>query len=182
MKRAVFLLPLGLFAALLLYFAAGLTLDPKLIPSALIDKPVPVFDLPPLPGHSDGLATADLKGEVQLVNVFASWCVPCRIEHPLISALAAQGVPVRGLNYKDKPEDALDWLRRNGDPYRSIGADRDGRVGIDWGVYGVPETFVVDRTGRIRHKHVGPLTVEELEHKILPLIELLRSRQNDRPQ
>lgn len=177
MKRTLFLVPLGLFAALLLYFAAGLSHDPKLIPSVLIDKPAPDFALPPLPGHTQGLATADLKGgEVQLVNVFASWCVPCRIEHPLISALAAQGLAVRGLNYKDKPEDALEWLRRNGDPYRSIGADRDGRVGIDWGVYGVPETFVVDGQGRIRYKHVGPLTPEDLDGKILPMIESLRAK------
>ena len=110
-----------------------------------------------------------------MVNVFASWCIPCRVEHPIITRLAERDdVAVFGLNYKDKPEDAKAWLAELGDPYDRIGADRDGRVGIDWGVYGVPETFVVGRDGRIRYKHVGPLTAEAVAERILPLVEELR--------
>ncbi|HYD29911.1 MAG TPA: DsbE family thiol:disulfide interchange protein [Azospirillaceae bacterium] len=158
MRRLFYLLPLVVFAIVAGYFAYGLKNDPRAIPSALIDKPAPTFQLPPLPGRSDGLATTDLKGKVQLVNVWASWCVPCKAEHPVITRLAREyGIPVHGLNYKDKPEDAIEWLKRNGDPYARIGQDLDGRVAIDWGVYGVPETFLIDKEGRIRYKHVGPL-------------------------
>lgn len=175
MRRLIFILPLLLFAGVAVAFYLGFNHDPREIPSVLIDKPVPEFALPPLPGRDHGLATADLKGEVQLVNVFASWCVPCRLEHPVITRLAKElGVPVRALNHKDKAEDALAWLKRNGDPYTSIGVDADGRVSIDWGVYGVPETFLVDRQGRIRYKHVGPLTAEVVERDLLPLIRELR--------
>lgn len=175
MRRLIYLLPLVVFAAVGIYFFFGLQRDPKMIPSALIDKPVPEFTLAALPGRDRGLVSADLKGSVQLVNVFASWCVPCRVEHPLLMQLAKEGtVPIRAINYKDKPEDALAWLKRHGDPYTAIGVDLDGRVGIDWGVYGVPETFLVDRDGRIRYKHVGPLTPDDLERKILPMIRELK--------
>jgi cytochrome c biogenesis protein CcmG/thiol:disulfide interchange protein DsbE len=176
LHRLLFLLPLLLFLVVVGYFLVPLVkgTDPSIVPSALIDHPVPPFDLPALEGGGPGLSSADLKGKVQLVNVFASWCVPCRAEHPVLSRLALElGVSVRGIDYKDKPEDARAWLAREGNPYTSIGADRDGRVGIDLGVYGVPETFVVDANGRIRYKFVGPLMPFEIEEKILPLIKEL---------
>ena len=134
-----------------------------------------IRDLPPLDDEAIGLASSDLVGEVALVNVFASWCLPCRVEHPLLMELAVTGkVALHGVNYKDKTEDARAWLDELGDPFLRIGADRDGRVGIDLGVYGVPETFVVDRTGRIRYKHVGPISQSDLEKYLLPLVEKLR--------
>jgi cytochrome c biogenesis protein CcmG/thiol:disulfide interchange protein DsbE len=176
MRRLMYILPLLLFLGLGVAFLRGFDRDPREIPSALIDKPVPEFSLPPLPGHKQGVSSADLKGDVQLVNVFASWCIPCRAEHPIVSRLAEHDrVPVRAINYKDKPEDALGWLARNGDPYAAIGADRDGRASIDWGVYGVPETFLIDRQGRIRFKVPGPLSPAIVEEEILPLIAKLRS-------
>ncbi|MFQ5346699.1 MAG: DsbE family thiol:disulfide interchange protein [Rhodothalassiaceae bacterium] len=158
--RPIHLLPLIALAAILAafgwYLASGE--DPRLIPSPLIDKPVPEFDLPPLAAGIPGLASRDLAaGRVVLVNVFASWCAPCRIEHPFLSALAAEGVPVYGIAYKDAPEDTRAMLAELGNPYERIGVDRDGRVGIDLGVYGVPETYVVSGDGRIRHKHIGPI-------------------------
>jgi cytochrome c biogenesis protein CcmG/thiol:disulfide interchange protein DsbE len=174
MKRLLFLVPLVAFAVLAGYFAIGLTKDPHKIPSALLDRPMPPFDLPPLANRKEGLSTDQIKGKVALVNVFASWCVPCRIEHPLLMRLAAEGrIPVYGINYKDKPEDATKWLAELGDPYGRIGADLDGRAGIDWGVYGVPETFVIDREGRIRYKQVGQLSPEVLRDTILPLVRKL---------
>ena len=164
--------PLLLFLGLVVIFGIGLTLDPRKIPSPLIGKPVPVFDLPPVKGRVWGLSSADLKAEVSLVNVFASWCTACREEHPLLMEFKTSGgVAIHGLNYKDKPEDAERWLNELGDPYTRTGADIDGRVGIDWGVYGVPETFVIDREGRIAYKHIGALTPEALRNKIIPLIE-----------
>ncbi|MCW2244521.1 cytochrome c biogenesis protein CcmG/thiol:disulfide interchange protein DsbE [Azospirillum fermentarium] len=175
MTRILFILPLLLFAGVGIAFYQGFSRDPQAIPSVLIDKPVPTFALPPLPGQSGGLSSDGLKGDVQLVNVFASWCVPCKLEHPIITRLSReQGLTVRGINYKDKPEDALTWLARNGNPYATIGADTDGRVSIDWGVYGVPESFLIDRQGRIRFKHAGPLTPEIVEQQILPLVKELR--------
>ncbi|MEQ8504925.1 MAG: DsbE family thiol:disulfide interchange protein [Rhodospirillales bacterium] len=176
--RLIFLLPLGLFLVLAIYFAVGLTKDPKIIPSALIDKPAPEFTLPPITGGTGpGFSTADLKkGQVSVVNVFASWCVPCRAEHPEINKLAKMGiVPVYGLNYKDQPQDALNWLQKLGNSYTAIGADESGRVGIDWGVYGVPETFIIDGTGRIRFKHVGPIIGDKLETVILPMIRQIQA-------
>src|SRR3989304_4375163 len=167
--------PLLAFLGLVVIFGIGLTLDPRKIPSPLIGKPVPVFDLPPVKGRELGLSSADLKGEVSLVNVFASWCTACREEHPLLMELKEQGlVPIHGLNYKDKPADAERWLNELGDSYTRTGADIDGRVGIDWGVYGVPETFVIDRDGRIAYKHIGALTRDVLQKKIIPLISELR--------
>lgn len=174
MRRLMFIMPLLVFFGVGVAFFLGFNRDPREIPSALIDKPVPEFALPALPGHKQGLSSADLKGDVQLVNVFASWCVPCKVEHPIVTRLAQQGVTVRAINHKDRAEDALAWLARNGDPYASIGVDRDGRTSIDWGVYGVPETFLIDRQGRIRYKHVGPLTPEAVEQTILPLVKELR--------
>jgi cytochrome c biogenesis protein CcmG/thiol:disulfide interchange protein DsbE len=174
-RLLLFGVPLAVFVILGLILGLGLTRDPSALPSALIGKPAPDFTLPPLEardGH--GLSRADLGGRPMLVNVFASWCVPCRIEHPLISRLAAQGVPVQGINYKDKPADAKAWLAELGDPFEHLGADRDGRVAIDWGVYGVPETYVVDKDGRIAYRQVGPLQERDIERTILPLLERLK--------
>ncbi len=173
--RYIFVIPVAAFAVMAVAFAVGLTLDPSKIPSVLIGKPVPEFRLPPVQGRTLGLASEHLRGEVTLVNVFASWCVECRVEHPLFMRLQAEGtVPIHGLNYKDKPEDAARWLDSLGDPYTRTGADRDGRVAIEWGVYGVPETFVVDRGGTIRYKHIGALNPKLLDETILPLVEDLR--------
>ena len=173
--RLRFLLPIIGFVALAAILAWGLTSDPRALPSTLIGKPAPQFDLPPVKGRSLGLSTADLTGEVSLVNVFASWCVACREEHPLFMRMKADGgFPIHGLNYKDQPENAARWLDTLGDPYTRTGADRDGRVAIDWGVYGVPETFVITKEGRIAHKHIGPLTPKDLDATILPLIRRLQ--------
>lgn len=171
----IYLVPVLIFLGMALLLGLGLTLNPREVPSALIGRPVPEFSLPPVQGRNLGLSSADLKGEVSLVNVFASWCVPCRQEHPLFTQLAAaKAVPIYGLNYKDAPADAAKWLDMLGDPYTRTGADRDGRVAIEWGVYGVPETFVVDADGQIAHKHIGPLTQADLDETILPLVERLR--------
>jgi cytochrome c biogenesis protein CcmG/thiol:disulfide interchange protein DsbE len=164
-----------LFFVLMLAFVMGLGRDPKLVPSPLIGKPVPDFSLPPVKGRDLGLSSGDLQGEVSLVNVFASWCVACREEHPVFMQLAKRRtLPIHGFNYKDKPEDAARWLDGMGDPYTRTGADISGRVAIDWGVYGVPETFVVDARGRIAFKQVGPITPEILAETIVPLIARLR--------
>ncbi|MCC7272444.1 MAG: DsbE family thiol:disulfide interchange protein [Alphaproteobacteria bacterium] len=175
MRRLVYLLPALVFALVAAYLLAGLSLDPRALPSALIDKPAPSFDLPALGDVAPGLGTADLGGEVALVNVFASWCVPCRAEHPLLMRLAAEkGVPVYGIAHKDKPADAMRFLERLGNPYRRIGVDADGRASIEWGVYGVPETFVIDRAGRIRHRHVGALGPQDFA-PLLAIVERLRT-------
>jgi cytochrome c biogenesis protein CcmG, thiol:disulfide interchange protein DsbE len=172
LRRLLFLLPVLIFVGVGIGLAVGLTRDPSTLPSPLIDKPVPTFELPPLAGRDGpGFSSADLEGRVSLVNVFASWCVPCRVEHPLLMALAEDGVAIYGIDYKDPAEKAAGWLAELGDPYQAIGADQDGRVAIDWGVYGVPETFVVDREGRIRHRHVGPLQPRDIEETIRPLLE-----------
>src|SRR6266851_6600733 len=173
--RLLFLVPAVVFVGLMLAFGISLNRDPSSVPSALIGKPVPAFSLAPVKGRTLGLSTADLRGDVSLVNVFASWCVACREEHPLLMRMREQGlVPIHGLNYKDKPDDAARWLDTMGDPYTRTGADLDGRVAIDWGVYGVPETFVIDRQGHIAFKQIGAITPEALERTILPLIANLR--------
>lgn len=173
--RLGFLVPLLVFMALVVILGIGLTLDPRKVPSPLIGKLVPEFSLPPVKGRTLGLASADLKGHVSLVNVFASWCVPCRQEHPLFVELKAKGVvPIHGINYKDQPDAAARWLDELGDPYTRTGADLDGRVAIDWGVYGVPETFLIDREGRIAYKQIGPITPQILEEKILPVLRRLK--------
>ncbi|HZS85815.1 MAG TPA: DsbE family thiol:disulfide interchange protein [Stellaceae bacterium] len=173
MRRLLFLLPVALFAVIAGYFTLGLRGDPSLLPSALIDKPAPDFALPGL-GGKPGLARADLAGRVALVNFFASWCAPCRTEHPLLMRLAEEGkVALYGIDYKDKPEDAARLLAQLGDPYRRIGVDREGRTAIDFGVYGVPETYVVDAAGRIRYRQVGPISAADWERKLLPLLQKL---------
>ena len=174
-RNVLAFLPLALAAMLAVVLAWGLTRDPSTLPSTLIGKAVPEFALPPVKGRTLGLSSTDLKGEVSLVNVFASWCVACREEHPLFMKLAAQGtVPLHGLNYKDQPDDAAKWLDSLGDPYTRTGADINGRVAIDWGVYGVPETFVIGADGRVAYKHIGPVTEDALAGTILPLVEELR--------
>jgi cytochrome c biogenesis protein CcmG/thiol:disulfide interchange protein DsbE len=175
MRRALFFLPVLAFAALAVYFALALApgRDPHLLPSALIDKPAPAFDLAAL-GGGPALARDALKGQVVLVNFFASWCVPCRVEQPLLMRLAEEEhLPLYGIAYKDKPENTAAFLKQLGDPYRAVGLDREGRTGIDFGVYGVPETYVIDKTGRIRYRHVGPLTAEVVDQQLLPLVKKL---------
>lgn len=169
-----FIIPIGLFALLGVLLAVGLKLDPRKIPSPLVDKPLPAFSLPTLDSPGRRLANADFKGKVVLVNVWASWCVACRQEHPLLMTLArAKQVPLIGLNYKDKREDALHVLQTEGNPYDVSLVDADGRVGIDWGVYGVPETFVIDKQGVVRYKYIGPISVQDWEKILLPLIQKL---------
>jgi cytochrome c biogenesis protein CcmG/thiol:disulfide interchange protein DsbE len=175
MRRALFFLPVLAFAALAVYFALALApgRDPHILPSALIDKPAPAFDLAAL-GGGPALQRDALKGHVVLVNFFASWCVPCRAEQPLLMRLAEEEhLPLYGIAYKDKPEDAAAFLKQLGDPYRAVGLDREGRTGIDFGVYGVPETYVIDKEGRIRYRHVGPLTAEVVDQQLLPLVKKL---------
>jgi cytochrome c biogenesis protein CcmG/thiol:disulfide interchange protein DsbE len=174
MKKLRLLIPLAVFAILFVFLYVGLFRDPREIPSPLVDKPAPQFTLAQLHAPDKQLGTADMKGKVWLLNVWASWCVSCREEHPLLVELAkAKIVPVVGLNYKDKNDLGLAWLRQNGDPYNVSVVDADGRVGIDYGVYGVPETFVIDKQGVIRYKQIGPITAEALEKKILPLVRQL---------
>ena len=175
--RLRYLFPLAAFAALTLTFGWALNSNRNSseIPSALIGKPVPQFALPVVKGRALALSSTDLGGEVSLVNVFASWCVACREEHPVFMQIRAENlVPIHGLNYKDRPDDAAKWLDTMGDPYTRTGADLNGRVAIDWGVYGVPETFVITKDGHIAHKHIGAVTPKDLEETILPLIRRLR--------
>ncbi|MBK1667492.1 hypothetical protein CKO28_05535 [Rhodovibrio sodomensis] len=178
-KRVLFLLPVVIFLIVAGYFAWGLLSDrdPSRVPSALIDQKVPQFDLPPVAGlDSPGLSTADLMQADQpvLLNVWASWCVPCRAEHPILMRLAERdGVTVHGINYKDTPADARRFIQNLGNPYTRIGADRSGRAGIQLGVYGVPETYVIGPSGKIRYKHTGPIDSKALNQKILPLLEKL---------
>ena len=174
-SRLVALVPVAIAVAVGATFFWGLQNSDDRLPSALLDEPIPEFSLPPIEGHADGLSAADLRGEVSLVNVWASWCAPCRAEMPLLVELAEAGkVPVYGINYKDDPQAAARFLAELGNPYTRIGADRSGRVGIDWGVYGLPETFVVDAEGRIAHKHVGAFDRRTLEQEILPVVERLQ--------
>jgi cytochrome c biogenesis protein CcmG/thiol:disulfide interchange protein DsbE len=169
-----FVLPLVGFFLMAGLLGYGLRLDPKLVPSPLIDKQAPSFSLAMLDQPSRQLSTADMTGQVWILNVWASWCVSCRAEHEVITALAKRNlVAVVGLNYKDDPSDAERWLQQFGNPYATSVIDRDGRVGIDWGVYGVPETFVIGADGLIKYKHIGPVTHESLEQKIMPVLKEL---------
>lgn len=173
---ARYLIPLGIFFTLVAFLYIGLGLNPREVPSPLIDKSAPEFALPTVKNPRKTLSLADLSKEVSLFNVWASWCVSCRQEHPLLVELARQGlVPIYGLNYKDARQDALRWLNTLGDPYTASAFDQDGRVGIDWGVYGVPETFVVDQRGIIRYKHTGPISVGDWENTLLPMIRQLQA-------
>ena len=168
-----FLWPLAVFVVMVGFLAVGLKRDPSLVPSPLVGKPAPTFDLPRLDGTA-AFAPKDMLGQVWMFNVWASWCVACREEHPVLVALSReQLLPIVGLNYKDTRPDGLDWLGRFGNPYAMSAFDQDGRVGIDYGVYGVPETFVIDKQGVIRYKQIGPLTPELLQSRILPLVRQL---------
>jgi cytochrome c biogenesis protein CcmG, thiol:disulfide interchange protein DsbE len=170
-----FLVPLGIFLVVVGFLYAGLRLDPREVPSPLIGKPAPVFDLPVLEQPGKRFVPADMKGKVWLLNVWASWCVTCREEHPLLVELSRKKLlPILGLNYKDKDPQALEWLKRFGDPYDFSVVDADGRIGIDYGVYGVPETYLIDADGVIRYKQIGAITPAVLEQKILPLAQSLR--------
>ena len=170
-----FVLPAGIFVALLVLLAVGLTLDPREVPSPLIGKPAPEFRLARLHAPEQTIAREDLLGEVTLLNVWATWCVGCRQEHPLLVEIARQGYRLVGLNHKDERGPAIRWLERLGNPYAVSGFDDTGKVGIDYGVYGLPETFVIDPEGTIVHKHIGPLTPDAWEREIRPVVDRLRA-------
>ena len=173
--RAKLWIPLAIFAAIVALLGVGLTMDPDRVPSPLIGKPVPDFTLPRVADPERSVSPADLKGQVYLLNVWASWCVACREEHPvLMEAARDTDLTIVGLDYKDKRPDALQWLSQRGDPYTVSAFDAKGKVGIDLGVYGVPETFVVDAEGIIRRKFVGALSRQQLRSEILPLVTKLR--------
>jgi len=175
MKRLLFLLPVALFAAVIGAFVLGLRHDPSHITSVLIDKPLPAFALPAV-RDNQGLASADFKGEPMLLNVFASWCVACREEHQMLLQLKQQGVVIQGLDWKDEAAAGARYLAENGDPYIRAGNDLSGRTGIDLGVAGVPETFIVDGTGKVRYKFIGPMAVEDWDKTIKPLLDRLRTQ------
>ena len=172
--KARLLWPFGIFVVLVLFLAVGLKLDPREVPSPLVGKPAPDFSAPALLEAERVIRKQDMLGKVWMLNVFASWCGACRDEHPVLVAYARSGgVPLYGLNYKDKREDGQRWLKQFGNPYTDIVFDLDGRIGINFGVYGVPETFVIDRAGVVRYKQIGPITPEVLRDKIEPLLRQL---------
>jgi cytochrome c biogenesis protein CcmG/thiol:disulfide interchange protein DsbE len=173
MKRLLFALPILVFAGVVVAFAFALQRDPSKLPSMLIDKPLPQFALPAVRANDSGLKSADFRGKPMLLNVFASWCVSCRLEHPLLLELRAEGVPIAGLDWKDKAIDGAQYLRENGDPYAKAGNDSSGRTGIDLGVTGVPETFIVDSYGKVRYKQVGPIEPDDWKNTIKPLLDKL---------
>jgi DsbE subfamily thiol:disulfide oxidoreductase len=177
-RRFLYIVPVAVFIALLGFLGWRLVLmnrgdTPDVIPSALIGKPAPEFHLPPLMYGKPGLKTADLEGHVTLVNFFATWCVPCRAEHPLLESLRGKGARLAGIAYKNEPQEVKAWLIEMGDPYDALAADRDGGTAINFGLYGVPETYVIDKRGIVRFKQTGPLTPEIIRGRILPLIREL---------
>lgn len=175
MRRLLFIAPVAVFVAVAIALAIGLGRNPEVLPSMLIDKPLPAFDLPDArPGGEErALASTDFTGEPMLLNVFASWCVSCRVEHPVLLRLSQQGVPIHGLNWKDEAGKGAAWLQELGDPYDRIGFDPTGRTGIDLGVTGAPETFVIDKHGKVRYRHVGPVTGEVWQETLAPLMAQL---------
>jgi len=174
MLRARFLIPLVVFVVMVVFLGVGLTLNPREVPSPLINKPAPAFHLPQLHAPDKTFAQKDMLGKVWMLNVWASWCVACREEHPNLVELARSGVvPIYGLNYKDERADGIAWLARFGNPYQLSAYDRDGRIGIDYGVYGVPETYLIDKAGVIRYKRIGIVSPEIVRDKILPLVKEL---------
>ena len=178
MKRLVFILPVIAFVALVGFFAIGLTKDPKELPSQLIDRPLPAFDLPGIEavaGGGPGFANTTLTGEPALLNVFASWCPACPQEHPVLTRISREGVPVYGIAWKDKPEKTRGWIARFGNPYRVIAADESGRTAIDLGITGAPESFIVDARGRVRYKVIGPISNEKWDKELKPLMARLRA-------
>ncbi len=175
MKRVLFILPVLGFVVLLAVFFAGLGRDPRALPSAFVGKPLPSFTAPPVRPGDVGLTHADFQqGEPVLLNVFASWCGPCRVEHPVLMRLRSEGVPIHGLDWKEEAAGGLQWLTDNGDPYIRVGSDPTGRTGIEFGVAGVPETFVIDKHGKVRYRHVGAVTPDVWEAKLKPLMDDLR--------
>lgn len=174
MKKAFW--TLGAFIALVVLLAVGLRLNPREVPSPLIGKPAPAFELPLLTEPDKQFSEKTMLGRVWIMNVWASWCPPCLVEHPVVTQVARSGIaPVIGLNYKDTREDALPWLKRNGDPFQLIAFDGNGRIGIDYGVYGVPETYIIDGKGVIRYKHIGPLTADIVQKEMEPLVKDLNA-------
>jgi len=174
MKRIwIYLLPLVITGALFALFASQINKDPNLLPSALLNKPAPQFELGPVEGHTQsGFSTADMLGQLTLVNVFASWCVPCRDEHEFLIELSKRDdIQIYGINYNDQPQNALSFLAELGNPYDAIGADRNRRVSLDWGVYGVPESYLVNQDGMIVYKHTGPINAQSFELNVIPAIE-----------
>jgi cytochrome c biogenesis protein CcmG, thiol:disulfide interchange protein DsbE len=174
-NRWVYLLPLGVLAVLMVVFFIGLGLNPRLLPSPLIDQPAPAFALSKLGNPEHLINQSDMDGQVSLLNIWATWCVSCRHEHPVLMEIAASKiVPIYGLFYKDEPDKGIAWLKEYGDPYVASAIDLDGKVAIDWGLYGAPETFIIDKDGIIRYKHVGPISWEQWQTILLPKIELLK--------
>lgn len=182
-QRLVYLLPLAILLVLAVYFSIGLRLDPKSLPSVLIDKPIPAFDLAAIKGFDKGFGTEDLKGQVTLVNIFGSWCVACLSEHPFLMQIKEQGaVPIYGVDWRETAPDAgPKWLARHGNPYTLIGNDPDSEAAISLGVTGAPETFLVDQQGVIRYKHVGPVTAQAWEKTLWPLIQHLKDQKAAKP-
>ncbi len=181
-RRVWVLLPLLVFAAIAIFFAVGLTKDPRRLDSILINQPIPDFDLPPIKGRAQGLASADLKGQVSLVNIFGSWCVACQVEHPFLMKIKETKLaPLHGIDWREESPDAgPNWLKRHGDPYTLIGDDPRSKAAIAFGVTGAPETFVVDAGGVIRYKHIGPITPEVWDQTLWPLIQKLRQEPSRR--
>ncbi len=177
MKKSLkFFIPLAIFLGIAAFLFRGLGMDPRRVPSPLVDKPAPEFRLPELKDAAQVVSHQDFKGKVSLLNVWATWCVSCRQEHKVLMKLAKRdGVPIYGLNYKDTRPEAVRWLQMYGDPYLANAFDADGRVGINWGVYGTPETFVIDKTGTIRHKFIGPLNDAEVQETLLPMLAKLNA-------
>ncbi|MBT7950476.1 MAG: DsbE family thiol:disulfide interchange protein [Gammaproteobacteria bacterium] len=175
-KRWIYIIPLVLFSVLMIVFFIGLGLNPRLLPSPLIDQPAPGFNLARLKAPDEMISQDVLKGEPSLLNIWATWCVSCRVEHPVLMKIAAsKEVPIFGLFYKDERSKGLAWLKDYGDPYVASGMDLDGKIAIDWGLYGAPETFVIDKDGVIRYKHVGPITWDDWQNILLPKIKSLRA-------
>jgi cytochrome c biogenesis protein CcmG/thiol:disulfide interchange protein DsbE len=175
-KQLIFIIPVLLFVVLVGFLAVGLKLDPREVPSPLIGKPAPDFTLPVLDEPGKTITPADFRGQVWLLNVWASWCSGCRVEHDLLLRMTASGdIMMVGMDYKDEVADARNWLRQLGNPYQLVVVDADGKAGIDWGVYGVPETFVIDKQGIVRHKHIGPVTEEAVRETILPMVRQLEA-------
>jgi len=178
LKRQVYILPLAIFAVLAVYFAIGLTKDLRILPSVLKNQSVPNFYLPPIEGRDRGLSSKDLVGEVSLVNIFGSWCDACRVEHPFLMQIRAEKrVPLHGIDWLEKnPGAGAAWLAKLGDPYTFIGDDPESRAAIAFGVSGAPETFVVDKRGVIRYKHIGPMSEGLWQETLLPIIAALRKQ------
>ena len=174
---ARFILPFVIFMIVAIFLFVGLGLNPHEVPSPLVGKPAPAFSLPQLHEPEKQFSLQDMKGKVWLFNVWASWCGGCEQEHPLFMELARRNVvPILGMAYKDQPENSKMWLHRGGNPYALVVTDIEGRVGIDYGVYGVPETYVIDKQGIIRHKHIGAVTMQDLDKKILPMVKELQAK------